>query len=357
VLLVGAVACTPLRRDDEPFDDDVREVSVVTPMDVAPVVTPMEAAFDPDCLPPDVDLRSPFAAQHDDLRLELAVLGPRVLQPGERLRVQASVHNDSTHARHPFVLPGDGSEVGWREPSVGWSALVESSPGCWRPLPEARTARCGLFDANWAKDVVALDPGGTHVIEALWADHTLRFDEPGRIRVRLHYVWNEGRTTREPSVSPRSSAMAGVPAFELTSNTVEITVVRRFDLELVPKSRPPGTRPPTDLRDLVEVRLTNVSASAQKLVRPSANDLTFELSGSVTSIPRGTWEPMPSQKKIPIASGASIPLLGAASPNPELEYFVDHPVREPVEIRATFRPDPERPDIRVTSEWVDVDLR
>ncbi len=221
-----------------------------------------------------------------------------------------------------------------------------------------RLPRCGLYDADWTKDVVTLAPGETRTIDALWADHLLQLEEPGRVRLRLHVSWNEGRTTRgTPEHTSRATAMAGVPAFELTSNMVEVVVERRFGLELIPKPRPKGAPASTDLRDLLDVRLTNPTDASQTFVRPHAGALRFEIEGSVASAPLGSWDPRPPKTTLTLAPGASVALLGEASHDPELEDFVDHPVREPVKIRATFHPDSDRPEVRVTSDWAELDLR
>jgi len=122
--LVVAVACTPLHPDDPSFDEPPAEVD------------PGPAAFEPapelelDCLAADVEPRVPLSPPHPDLRLDLQLVGPAVLDPGERPRVRASVHNTSTLTAHPVVLPGDGSEMGWREPMVSFSAFVEEPDGC-----------------------------------------------------------------------------------------------------------------------------------------------------------------------------------------------------------------------------------
>src|SRR5690606_3356624 len=143
---------------------------------------------------------------------------------------------------------------------------------------------------------VVLEPGEERQIDPLWADHALRLEEPGRVRLRLHLLWNEGRTAKGDAHRSLRSAMAGVPAFELTSNVVEVTVLRRFGLELTPRPRPEGVPASANLGELLDVRLTNVTDSAQLLVRPHANALRFELRGSVTSTPRGTWETIPPKK-------------------------------------------------------------
>ena len=355
VLLAGAFACTPLRRDDEPLDVPNRVPSETREITLLP---PVVLDTDPDCLPSGAELRSPFAPHHEDLRLELRLMGDAVIESGQRVRVQASVHNDSSTTRHAFVLPGDGSEVGWREPTVSFSVLAQSADGCWWPPPQTAHLRCGVYDPDWTQDVVVLGPGEERIIEELWGDHMLYFDEPGRVQLRMHVLWNAGRTAKgEPVRSSRSTPMAGVPAFELTSNMVEVTVLRRFTLELLPKSRVEGAPASPALHDLLDVRLTNTTDSPQVLVRPHAEALRFELRGSVTSTPRGTWEPSSRRSKLQLAPGTSTSLLGSASPNPDLEFHVDHPVPEVVQVRATFHPDPDRPEIRVMSDWIALDLQ
>jgi hypothetical protein len=350
VLALAGLACTPLRREDEPLDSALQEQE----QEQNPIVmTGLDPSVDLDCFDADVELRSPFAPHHDDLRLELVATAVR-FEPGEPVPLRASIHNDGDAGQY-VVLPGDGSEVGWREPHVWVSTLSESSPGCWQPLPAPRIVRCGLYNRDWTRDVVAIAPGESRDVELR---HRLALEQAGRVRVRAHYLWNEGRTTKGDAPAVRSpSVMAGVPAFELTSNAVELVIERPLELELEPRPRSPGARVPTDVRELVDVRITNVTDAPQRVIRPAASVLRFELEGSVTTLPRGTWEHRGPARTVTLGPGASVDLLGAQSPNPELEYFIDHPVAERVRLRATFRPRADRPDVRITSQWVEVDLR
>jgi hypothetical protein len=110
------------------------------------------------------------------------------------------------------------------------------------------------------------------------------------------------------------------------------------------------------LRDVVELEVRNVSDEPRAVVRPTASSLSFDITGTETSWPPGTWEANPPQRTIRLRPGAAIPLIGDGAINPDLEFALDHPKPEPVRIRATFRPYADRPGVHVVSDWVDVDL-
>ena len=119
-----------------------------------------------------------------DLRLEVTWTGPKVIEVGDRLPVSASLVNDSKTTTHPVVKVGDGSELGWREPFVYWTATIDRGDGKPIEVPKQRYRRCGLFDYDWPKDVVALRPFETLPVDV---HPLLEFQQAGRVRLQAHY--------------------------------------------------------------------------------------------------------------------------------------------------------------------------
>lgn len=75
--------------------------------------------------------------------------------------VQVRIVNRSADAIR-LVLPGDGSDFGWRTPFIGWSVLPSDSDQRHPPVPAPRTGRgCGNINPIRAAEIVELDPGGS----------------------------------------------------------------------------------------------------------------------------------------------------------------------------------------------------
>src|SRR6185436_6249645 len=92
----------------------------------------------------------------NDLVLEARLQGPGTFEPGQPIPLDLSVRNRSAGRKHRVVKPGDGSEAGWREPHVFFTAEKERRPGEWKPLERFGLPRCGVFDRDWEKDVMDL---------------------------------------------------------------------------------------------------------------------------------------------------------------------------------------------------------
>ena len=58
-----------------------------------------------------------------------------------------------------LVAAGDGSEAGWRTPSLAWTA---TSGG--KPARELETGRCGMMNAIHESEVFSIAPGATHTL-------------------------------------------------------------------------------------------------------------------------------------------------------------------------------------------------
>ena len=129
------------------------------------------------------------------------------------------------------VKPGDGSNEGWREPHVYWTAETRAPGGVWSPLAPRRYARCGNYAPNWEKDVVDLAPGERLVLSGWVRSPGRVFDlKPGtRIRLVAHYDYRAAPPTKargeEPPSVPRTDGpMKGVLPFKLASKAVEFEV-------------------------------------------------------------------------------------------------------------------------------------
>jgi hypothetical protein len=171
---------------------------------------------------------APLTAEiiQNDLVLEATLTSPAQARPDSRIELSVALRNTSATRTHHVVKPGDGSEVGWREPHVYFTATLTGKDGVARDVPEANVGRCGLYDADWVKDVVALAPGETLEIKdwLMSPDVALVLDQPGQIALRVHYAFRPSAAKRSDGAVTPTGPIADVPDFELVSEPIAITL-------------------------------------------------------------------------------------------------------------------------------------
>lgn len=117
-----------------------------------------------------------------ELQLEL----PAELKGNERLTRKITIHNRGT-VDVVLVEPGDGSEVGWRTPLIGWSCLPADSTEEHPPVPPPlELFRCGNTNPLQRDEVFRLRPGESRELEG-WAYFPYRL-APGEYRIVLYYT-------------------------------------------------------------------------------------------------------------------------------------------------------------------------
>src|SRR5688572_4357625 len=77
-----------------------------------------------------------------DLALQVVLKSPTTIQVGEHVDVSIVLRNLSPDTGYSIITPGDGSETGWREPYVYFTATLDTGNGISKPVPAARYARC-----------------------------------------------------------------------------------------------------------------------------------------------------------------------------------------------------------------------
>jgi len=198
-----------------------------------------------------------------DLGIQLSLSGRRVFEPGQPIPVRAMLVNRGL-GRRWVVEPGDGSDMGWREPYVYFTARREQAPGVWVDVEVERYSRCGNFDHRWDQAVVALGPGGTLAIDRwlIAPDRGLELQIPGRVRLYAHYKYRAGKfdSTFQGSVAVPPE-LEGTPAFELVSAPLEIQIERPLDVVLSAKGQA-AIQPGADLDSLFAITLSNRSGAA-----------------------------------------------------------------------------------------------
>jgi hypothetical protein len=181
---------------------------------------------------------SMFGTPNPTDALALEVVPPRSsIVEGERLDlVMRLVHHQTRESgKAPpvwVVKPGDGSEVGWREPWVRFE-VEQNTPGpdgvvAWVRLGEPQLGRCGLYDPNWEKDAVALAAGESIPLKDWLPDPAQAFGlKAGTYRVTVRYQFRGGATKGHIPASTPPKVMVGVAPYEVVSKPIELVIVKR----------------------------------------------------------------------------------------------------------------------------------
>jgi hypothetical protein len=151
------------------------------------------------------------------------------IEESKNQRINAIFTNVSDHATS-FVLPGDGSEMGWRTPH----ALLDVTPAddvAMKTLDAAAPwplARCGMFGGIATSEVIQLKPGETRTEPLVWSD--LPELGPGVWQVVLRYrndpnIHDETGRVMSPSMSPSARELvAATPRFTAVTAPILITI-------------------------------------------------------------------------------------------------------------------------------------
>src|SRR5882724_5752376 len=150
----------------------------------------------------------------EGLELDLALTTKGPVQPGEKIEYTLSLVNGSGTATRSVVRPNEGSEAGWREPHVFWTATFVGADGVERPVAAAPYERVGVFLAQWWKDVVKLGPGESLPVTCMIPlNQALDAQDDGKLRVVAHYAWDAGKNSRSDPLegtSPPPADMGGM---------------------------------------------------------------------------------------------------------------------------------------------------
>src|SRR5262245_17556119 len=209
-----------------------------------------------------------------DLKLVALRQSDKVIEAGTDPWVEFALVNTSKTTTHRVAKPGDGSEVGWRDPYLFYTAEQRLVDGKWAAMNRQGHARCGLFDSDWPKDVIDLKPGEKLAINE-WLPHpAFDFQYPGRVRLFGHYAYRAtGGKNGLPRPQEERGRMAGWPLFEVVSEPLEFEVVRPLDLK-VRARKPLKVGAQEKLSDVIEVTVTNTSDKPREVGTPTSNAST-----------------------------------------------------------------------------------
>lgn len=291
-----------------------------------------------------------------DLKLVATRAAGTKVDAGTELWVGLVLANTSKTFTYPVVKPGDGTEAGWREPYVYFTAERLAADGRWLPVEQDRYSRCGLCDSDWPKDVVDLHPGGRLLLGGPYAGVPVNVQHPGRVRVFGHSPYRaSGGKYGPPRPDAERGRMRGVPPFVVTSEPVEFEVSRPLDVRVRVK-RPMAAEVRHPVSDILEVTVVNLTPAALPIADPSGYPyptLRFELDATLG------WRPSFDESSFVVAcrnlpselpAGGQVSLLGTD----RLDGTWEYPRSETVRLRAVFRPGVRGKSAAVKSEWVEV---
>jgi len=291
----------------------------------------------------------------EGLRLEAKAAATSV-EAGAPIEIRVRLVNGSKTATHPVVRSNDGSEAGWREPHVFWSASRVGEDGQDAPLTAGAIGRCGLYANDWTKDVTRLAPG--EAIDLEWmmpVGHSFDLQEAGHYRIVAHYAWRAGKTEKGgPGAPPTPEAiaaagLAGVAPYELVSNAVDVVVVRPVEVVAESKGATAKVGRAVRLSDLVAVRVENRSNRARRFASPEMR-LHFHARPPASAAfpglaPAGAY-PKPDGRAL--APGATLAVLGPGGVATDLEITFRAPGPHAIALGVGFESGVVR------SNWVEV---
>ena len=298
-----------------------------------------------------------------DLALEVQLQSAKTIGPGEHIGLDISLVNKSKETTYPIVKPGDGSEVGWREPNVYFSAETQKADGKWENVPTTGYARCGLFDSDWQKDVVHLKPGTSITLKDWLASPSAMFElqQPGQVRLYVHYRYSGGTLGKgkETKAPPALGKMKGIPAFEITSAPIELEVVRPLDIRVKMKSLMKVKRK-TTISEVLDIHLVNGSQKPIVVSSPTLSAdarLRLEIKGEFPGWPPSLIEQKTTYgMKQELKPGEKVPLLGAGEFANGMDGFWEYPVEDTVKLRAIYYCATWKPASVIISDWVEINV-
>ena len=309
------------------------------------------------------DARPSVAAGNSEgLRL-LATLGtnaPAEFLPGQAIPMEVELLNVSKARAYLVVKPGDGSESGWREPHVYYTADRSGADGGWTRMEPTPILRCGLYDNKWQKDVVPLKPGENLPLKdwLMPPGSAFEFQQAGRYRIRAHYAYRGGQGGKGAASRPAEDVggMKGIAPFEIVSSPVEIAVKRPLNVTLKVRRNLIADQP-ARLSDLLDIAVGNDSDKPINAAHPTLSAegrLTLQMRAELGWGPTLDKQDNPHAATMDIQPGQSVSLLGKGAFANGLDGSWTYPRAEAVKLRAGYTPSTWKDIGTVWSDWVEV---
>jgi hypothetical protein len=301
----------------------------------------------------------------DGLELDLALLTKGPVQPGERIAFEVKLVNTSKSVTHKVVPAAEGSQHGWREPHVFWTATFVGKDGAERPAAAAPASGDGaLFVPDWWKDVRDLEPGASLAIGSMsppW--QVFDVQEDGTLRLVAHYKWNLGRETRGDPLSGGASApadlggMKGVAAYDIASKPADIEVRRWFEvIAKMTGTFKAGIAAP--LSSVVDVSVHSLSACVRRFDPAEWNVAVVVDPKSETEPELTDVAPKKGAPAFELVDGATTPLLRGSPLGAGRDVTLRFDAAGKARIAVTFERSTPKDGVgpRLRSNWIEVDV-
>ena len=168
----------------------------------------------------------------EDLKLEIVFQNKNIKTDDDKILLY--ITNQSLTKSYKIILPGDGSEMAWREPYIYFTAKQETGDNEWIPLEKNVLERCGLFDAEWQNDTALIKPKQKiQIYEMAYQNVLAAFNikQSGRIRLTAHYDYKQGEHPKKNANQipveyksivemPISENIKQIPSFEILSASI-----------------------------------------------------------------------------------------------------------------------------------------
>lgn len=207
------------RYDLEVYDREVREKDRVLRAALARADTVLEIVLPPIAVASRADSTIALSIRHASKRPVHYVGGKKHRPPAW---VEVTLRNNDPDSV-TLVLPGDGSDVGWRTPLVNWD--VRTSDG--RHVERQKVFRCGNINPLRAGEVFTLPPGGEKTFRTT-VPWYFRYETSRRYKLRLTYEnrprfsWSGMPLGRHDSAAVE--AVRNSTRCKLVSNALEVEV-------------------------------------------------------------------------------------------------------------------------------------
>lgn len=155
------------------------------------------------------------------LKLHIHAKSPMIM--GEPSAFQITLQNRS-QVPITLVMPGDGSNCGWRTPLVGWSAVSAGDLAARHPdaPPLYRGPRCGNVNPLRKEEVFTLGPGQSKTLDG-WAGAP-HFTAPGSYKVVFYYSNDPAMTIRGVPLGQHEALELVKKSFKCALRSNELTV-------------------------------------------------------------------------------------------------------------------------------------
>ncbi|MDI3290318.1 hypothetical protein [Polyangium sp. 15x6] len=177
--------------------------------------------------------RSPGGRVERDLTLRATLLGASTVRPGQPIRLDLSLRNDSTTISYPVLTltRGESDDSHGGDPQMTLFVEWDRGDGTFCvPKTSPASMRCGNDSADPTEPrIVELSPGQELPLRRAWTPSSIvEPSREGRLRMFMLYQYS-GRCEEEPETpeaAERLRRLCEMPPYTLVAGPIEVTIAR-----------------------------------------------------------------------------------------------------------------------------------